>query len=1104
MVLPRIYHLHALCFLTRLTVYCSSSSFSWVNFEWHFTSHHPSTKSTQRAATLRGNDPLAILLFQIGSPAHIAWGDTRWQEVLHGYDVWVHVDADSNPLVNQACQSMARHAETSSNLAALSLHVTRMLREIVHDIRRPPMTVHEATTRTAATAGTGGPVVAPVGTVTTTTVPAETDQSTSMQVADFSKRISRVAKARATAGALQLLRLLCHPVIVKASHDPETSVNSLREAFVYRTRGDLPNDQPAGFPLVHSILDFVAAVGTDQSVVGTGEVYDAVVFALQLLFVLFGTQLYQPFQSSFERTSPLHYILDEVFRPEDDDETIDNNNLHSLWSSRSSISSGSYKTAAVAVSKNGRGGDRGTPKRGKRRMWTPQLVLETCLAWQLNRPEAPDRSISRYYYVLAQSVVAGKSGEKPGPDGMYESYMVVHATAPTATTAAGNDGSSGQVTTAGHTTTSPNRYSPGEDHHNIIIDATKGVLTLSGTIILLPFRLMRLIFGVFVANKKGSQGSNDAAMMKRFISGASGTSSRTRDTLWLSDSILADLGCSLILLLLNNNRNGESSNRFRSQMKELTDDRWERSDDGGGLPDLPNFNGLDSQASFKLLDFGNEEQQELHRPTTTSAVLEEHPLTLNFESLFISFGRTLHTEVGALFLYTLIQSSPTFAESLVVRSDLDTLVMPLLRTLYFASRVNTYMAKDYASTRHTQGGTSSVRAMDIRSCPFRSQSQLYVIVILLLLFSQDASFGRDAFRRISVSTVAWYKDRHLKNINLGSIMVLTLLRSLLFNLNRLHDPFLLSNCCAVLMNMSPAVVDLHEYASMRLAAVTVTVMKKHFKLATSAPSKQSNGDATTSSDRNGLNGHDVVDGNADESTPQAMHGEVARTLLGVIKNCLSPQNVEQNLELIYALVYHQVDLMKLSKASIVRPSGGTRLLYSTKLTQRMQSVILEASALIQQAGARSAPKALKVLETHMSSLKAASINGESRTAHRSPSKRRQHKQNDGEDAGNGNVIGSLEEQPPSEEEYTFTYEEEGDPEIFFLPYVWEVIVCVVTSGTMDWKKDEIRAFALLDEVEIDNDDDGDGDEDDDAAGRISAIDMALGTGVYTTDADDRV
>ena len=89
--------------------------------------------------------------------------------------------------------------------------------------------------------------------------------------------------------------------------------------------------------------------------------------------------------------------------------------------------------------------------------------------------------------------------------------------------------------------------------------------------------------------------------------------------------------------------------------------------------------------------------------------------------------------------------------------------------------------------------------------------------------------------------------------------------------------------------------------------------------------------------------------------------------------------------------------------------------------------------MIQEEGARTAPKALKVLEEQIDRLQKVA------------DKKRKKEQLD---------------------DFTFTYEEEADPEIFFVPYVWETIVCAVTSSTIEWKRDEIRVFALLDPTQM--------------------------------------
>lgn len=97
----------------------------------------------------------------------------------------------------------------------------------------------------------------------------------------------------------------------------------------------------------------------------------------------------------------------------------------------------------------------------------------------------------------------------------------------------------------------------------------------------------------------------------------------------------------------------------------------------------------------------------------------------------------------------------------------------------------------------------------------------------------------------------------------------------------------------------------------------------------------------------------------------------------------------------------------------------------------MLKVISAASSIIEKGGdARTAAKALKVLSENMDQIRQV------------VSDRKKRSEADG---------------------FTFTYEEEADPEIFFVPYVWEVIVCVATSSSIEWNKSRILVFPLLDD-----------------------------------------
>ena len=251
-------------------------------------------------------------------------------------------------------------------------------------------------------------------------------------------------------------------------------------------------------------------------------------------------------------------------------------------------------------------------------------------------------------------------------------------------------------------------------------------------------------------------------------------------------------------------------------------------------------------------------------------------------------------------------------------------------------------------------------------------------------------------------------------------MVLTLLRSLLFNLLRLQDAFLLSNCCAILMNLAPSIADLHEYAAMRLASVTVSIMKRHMALFQQRQREQAQQQK-------------VVHEEEDWTSPLSMYGEVARTLLCVLKHCLAGRNLNQNLHLVYALVYHQAGLQKFYPNFDGSSKSTTKMdLYNISEIGRIQSVTSAASVIVQEEGARSAGKALKVLESKCQDILAAAAND-----------------------------GRVSKNRSEAEDFNFTYEEEADPEIFFVPYLWEILVCVVTSSSVEWDKHKVRAFALF-------------------------------------------
>lgn len=499
----------------------------------------------QRAVKLDPCDSLATVLFQVTGPAHIPWQDPRWQELLHGYNVWVHVevrggsststssntgsngngsrqspDYYNTDVMAQACHSLLPNGARSSNLAALSMHVTRMLREML-----PPELVRQSHTSSGGggAGGAGGAGASVDG------------------VQAFSNRIAVVGKARATAGALNLLRILAHAVIVEASSANHSSNNNssnsnyLQEVFLYKSR-DTAQEQDTANGLIQALLTYIVSVhgllpNSSSSAVhhatsdqdsasgsatkaggGSGsnshtipELYDTTVLALHLLITLLSSQLYQPMISSFQRQEqqqqqkqwPGNYFWEQLMK----------------------------QAADAAQAKKGKTDHEYYHDDDHSSDWTPQSLLAVCLDWQIRRPPAPVRSIAFHTTELAESVVQIK-GERRGADGMYESHLVVAACAPPKP--GGQTDSATTLSTSSH-----ERYGSSHGHFkpNVFLDPLKGVLVLSSSIILLPFRLMSLALSLFHHREKGYDLAHRRQMQSSFQA-----SNRTKDVLWITKS----------------------------------------------------------------------------------------------------------------------------------------------------------------------------------------------------------------------------------------------------------------------------------------------------------------------------------------------------------------------------------------------------------------------------------------------------------------------------------------------------------------------------------------------------------------------------------------
>ncbi|XP_057992650.1 uncharacterized protein LOC110632778 isoform X2 [Hevea brasiliensis] len=233
---------------------------------------------------------------------------------------------------------------------------------------------------------------------------------------------------------------------------------------------------------------------------------------------------------------------------------------------------------------------------------------------------------------------------------------------------------------------------------------------------------------------------------------------------------------------------------------------------------------------------------------------------LPFASLFDTLGACLGDETAVLLLYTLVIGNSDFLEYVLVRTDLDTLLMPILETLYNASK--------------------------------RTSNHIYILLIILLILSQDSSFNTSIHKMI-LRSVPWYQEHLLHQTSLGSLMVIILTRTVKYNLSKLRDLYLHTTCLATLANMAPQVHRLSAYASQRLVGLFYMLSRKYNKLAEKID------------DKIGKNGS-VQEGSLAEDMSAELHiyTDFLRIVLEIL-NAILTYALPRNPEVVYAIMHRQ-------------------------------------------------------------------------------------------------------------------------------------------------------------------------------------------------------
>lgn len=347
----------------------------------------------------------------------------------------------------------------------------------------------------------------------------------------------------------------------------------------------------------------------------------------------------------------------------------------------------------------------------------------------------------------------------------------------------------------------------------------------------------------------------------------------------------------------------------------------------------------------------------------SGAIMAPSTFQLDYSKLYETLSTTLKDDQTTLLLYLLIHQNQGMKQFILSRTNIDILVLPLLRILHDAQHRNSH--------------------------------HIYMSLIILLVLSEDDVFNK-AVHEIALKNVSWFKERPLTEITLGGLLILVVIRTIQFNMQRMRDKYLHTNCLAALANMSSHFTNLHPYVAQKITSLFSQLVKKHTRLLEQI--REAGAQPATDDD----------DTAQDHLQDLGVLEEVLRMVLEIVNSCLT-HSLHHNPHFVYTLLYQR----------------GLFITFRTHPTfqdiiQNIDTVLNYFSARLEKNGSNLSPS--QVLEV----IKQGSLQFKRDRLKKFP-------------------------------ELKFRYVEEDSPEEFFIPYIWSL---VYHSSNLYFNASRIVLFSL--------------------------------------------
>ncbi|XP_030377228.1 dymeclin [Scaptodrosophila lebanonensis] len=231
---------------------------------------------------------------------------------------------------------------------------------------------------------------------------------------------------------------------------------------------------------------------------------------------------------------------------------------------------------------------------------------------------------------------------------------------------------------------------------------------------------------------------------------------------------------------------------------------------------------------------------------------------IDFSAVYDTLCRIVTIDQATLLLYLLLHRNERFYRFVMQQNDLEQLVIPILQTLYNAPDSNSH--------------------------------HIYMSLIVLLILSEDEGFNKNV-HTIMLKNITWYTERTISEISLGGILILIVIRTIQYNMLKMRDKYLHTNCLAALANMSGHFRALHPYVAQRLVSLFETLARKHTRL-----------DAQLKEPADSAVFVNVSTTPEDMMQDLSVLEEVLRMVLEILNSCLTNQLVYCP-NLVYTLLY---------------------------------------------------------------------------------------------------------------------------------------------------------------------------------------------------------